>query len=71
MLQVLLRRQMEAGVDAVVLAGTTGESATLTKEEKLEVFRRGVEICRGKCKVIAGTGSNCTASAVEDRKSVV
>ena len=65
MLEVLLRRQMEAGVDAVVLAGTTGESATLTKEEKLEIFRRGVEICRGRCKVIAGTGSNCTATAVE------
>ena len=65
MLEVLLQRQMEAGVDAVVLAGTTGESATLTKEEKLEIFRRGVEICRGRCKVIAGTGSNCTASAVE------
>ncbi len=65
MLEVLLRRQIDAGVDAVVLAGTTGESPTLTREEKLELFRRGVEISAGHCKVIAGTGSNCTASAAE------
>ena len=63
MLEVLLRQQIDAGVDAVVLAGTTGESPTLTGEEKLELFRRGVEICAGHCKVIAGTGSNSTAAA--------
>lgn len=65
MLEVLIRRQMEAGADAIVLAGTTGESPTLTMEEKLEIFRLGVQTAAGHCKIIAGTGSNCTAKAVE------
>ncbi|MBE6949905.1 MAG: 4-hydroxy-tetrahydrodipicolinate synthase [Ruminococcaceae bacterium] len=64
MLETLIRRQIDAGVDAIVLAGTTGESPTLTTEEKLEIFRRGVETAAGDCKIIAGTGSNCTANAV-------
>lgn len=64
MMEMLLRRQIEAGVKAVVLSGTTGESATLSDEEKLELFRRcktyvGSEMC-----VIAGTGSNSTEHAV-------
>lgn len=65
MLEKLILRQVESGVDAVVLAGTTGESPTLTQEEKLELFRRGVEIAAGRCKILAGTGSNDTAKAVE------
>ena len=65
MLEVLLRRQIEAGIEAVVLAGTTGESPTLTTDEKLELFARGVKAAEGRCKIIAGTGSNSTASAVE------
>ena len=65
MLEVLLRRQIEAGVEAIVLAGTTGESPTLTTEEKLDIFRFGVKVAGGRCKIIAGTGSNSTANAVE------
>ena len=65
MLEVLLRRQIEAGIETVVLAGTTGESPTLTTDEKLELFARGVKAAEGRCKIIAGTGSNSTASAVE------
>lgn len=65
MLERLIRRQTEAGVDAIVLAGTTGESPTLSLEEKLEIFRRGVAAAEGKCAVIAGTGSNSTAKALE------
>lgn len=65
MLEILLRRQMDAGADAIVLAGTTGESPTLSQEEKLEIFRLGVHTARGRCRIIAGTGSNCTAKAVE------
>lgn len=64
MLEMLIRRQIAAGADAIVLAGTTGESPTLTTDEKLEIFRRGVETAAGNCKIIAGTGSNCTANAV-------
>lgn len=65
MLDVLIRRQIEAGVEAIVLAGTTGESATLSDEEKLEIFRRGVRAARGECRIIAGTGSNDTVHAME------
>ena len=64
MLERLIERQIDAGVDAIVLTGTTGESPTLTREEKLEIYRRGVQTARGRCKILAGTGSNCTANAV-------
>lgn len=65
MLEALIRRQVDAGVDALVLAGTTGESATLSLDEKLEIFRRGAAAAGGRCAVIAGTGSNSTGKAVE------
>lgn len=65
MLEQLLRRQMDAGVKAVVLAGTTGESPTLSDDEKLEMFRRGKRYVGDDCTIIAGTGSNNTAHAVE------
>lgn len=65
MLETLIRRQIEGGAAAIVLAGTTGESPTLTTEEKLEIFRRGVSAAAGECIVIAGTGSNSTANAAE------
>lgn len=64
MAEQLLRRQMEAGIKAVVLAGTTGESPTLSDVEKLELFRRAKEYAGTNCKIIAGTGSNDTAHAV-------
>lgn len=64
MVELLIRRQIRCGVQAVVLAGTTGESPTLTLDEKLELFRRGVQAADGKLKIIAGTGGNNTASAV-------
>lgn len=65
MLDILIRRQIDAGVEAIVLAGTTGESPTLSESEKMALFRRGVEAARGECRIIAGTGSNCTAHAVD------
>lgn len=65
MLQVLLSRQIEAGVEAVVLAGTTGESATLSDEEKLELFSYAMEFAGRRIKIIAGTGSNDTKHAVD------
>lgn len=64
MLEMLLKRQLEAGIKAVVLAGTTGEAPTLSDEEKLEIFRRGKAYVGDKMIVIAGTGSNCTEHAV-------
>ena len=65
MMEQLLRRQMEAGIRAVVIAGTTGESPTLSDDEKLELFRRCKAYAGDHCTIIAGTGSNSTEHAVE------
>ena len=65
MMEQLLRRQMEAGIEAVVVCGTTGESATLSDDEKLELICRCKEYAGDRCKIIAGTGSNSTAHALE------
>lgn len=64
MLEQLLKRQMDAGIRAVVLCGTTGESPTLSDTEKLEIFRRAKAFVGDGCKIIAGTGSNCTEHAL-------
>ncbi|MCC6750732.1 MAG: 4-hydroxy-tetrahydrodipicolinate synthase [Deltaproteobacteria bacterium] len=57
--------QIEAGIDAVVPCGTTGESATLTDEEQAQVIRTVVEQTRKRVPVIAGAGANSTAKAVQ------
>ncbi len=64
MMEMLLRRQLEAGIRAAVIAGTTGEAPTLSDEEKLELFRRCKEYVGDEMLIIAGTGSNCTEHAV-------
>lgn len=64
MMDLLLRRQVDAGIEAVVLCGTTGESPTLSDLEKLEMFRRGKHYVGDSCKIIAGTGSNDTSHAI-------
>ena len=64
MAEQLLARQIEAGIESVVIAGTTGESPTLSDPEKIELFRRCKSYVGDSCTVIAGTGSNCTAHAV-------
>ena len=69
MAEQLIRRQIDAGVRAVVLSGTTGESPTLSDEEKLELFRRCKAFAGDRCKIIAGTGSNSTEHAVELSKA--
>ena len=65
MMEMLLRRQIDAGVKAVVLCGTTGESPTLSDEEKLELFFRCKQYTGDACTVIAGTGSNSTVHTVK------
>ncbi|MBD2845230.1 4-hydroxy-tetrahydrodipicolinate synthase [Paenibacillus sp. IB182496] len=50
--------------DSLVIAGTTGESPTLSDAEKLELFRFAVKQAKGRCKIIAGTGSNNTAHSI-------
>lgn len=64
MAEQLLRRQIDGGISAVVLSGTTGEAATLSDEEKIMLFARSKAFAGNGCKIIAGTGSNCTAHAV-------
>ncbi len=64
LLDRLLARQIDAGISAVVLCGTTGESATLTDAEKLAIIGRGKAFVRDRCTVIAGTGSNDTEHTV-------
>ena len=64
MMEMLLRRQLDAGVKAVVIAGTTGEAPTLSDHEKLELFRRAKEYVGSSMLIIAGTGSNSTEHAV-------
>lgn len=60
----LARHLVQSGSDGLVVAGTTGESPTLTKEEKIELFRVVVEEVGGEATVIAGTGGNNTAESV-------
>ena len=60
----ILDYQIENGTDAIIICGTTGESSTLTHEEHLEAIRFTVEHVAGRVPVVAGTGSNCTRTAV-------
>ena len=64
MLRQLIRRQLNAGMDALVICGTTGESAALSDAEKLELFRVSREAIPENVAFIAGTGSNDTVHAV-------
>ena len=64
MLERLLARQIDAGIEAVVICGTTGESPTLSDTEKLELFRHAKQYAGNECIIIAGTGSNCTEHAI-------
>lgn len=64
LLEQLLKRQIEAGIQAMVLCGTTGESPTLSDTEKLEMFRRAKRYVGSQCLIIGGTGSNSTEHAV-------
>lgn len=64
MAQQLLRRQMDAGIQTVVLSGTTGEAPTLSDYEKISLLKACKSYAGNNCKIIAGTGSNDTAHAV-------
>jgi 4-hydroxy-tetrahydrodipicolinate synthase len=61
----LVEFHLENGTDAIVMVGTTGESATLDGAEHCKVIRRVVEMVKGRVPVIAGTGSNATREAVD------
>src|SRR2546426_12705996 len=63
-LAALVERQIEAGTHGLVPCGSTGEAATLTHDEHVEVVREGVRLSRRRVPGIAGTGSNSTAEAI-------
>lgn len=60
----LVEEQIAGGTDAIIVCGTTGEASTLTHEEHLDVIKYCVEKVAGRIPVIAGTGSNCTETAI-------
>lgn len=64
MLERLITRQLEGGIRAIVLCGTTGEAPTLTDKEKINIIARGKQVAGDDCLIIAGTGSNDTSRAV-------
>ena len=64
----LLEDQIKQGVDAIIVCGTTGESATMSEQEKKETIKFAIEKVAKRVKVIAGTGSNNTKSAIEMSK---
>lgn len=63
-LEELIEEQIKAGTDAIIICGTTGESSTLTEEEHLDAIRFTIEKVNHRVPVIAGTGSNCTRTAI-------
>jgi len=63
-LKELVEFHVENGTDAIIICGTTGEASTLSHEEHLECIKKCVEYVDHRIPVIAGTGSNCTATAI-------
>ena len=61
----LLENQINAGVSAVIVCGTTGESATMSEEEKKKLIKYAIDKTANRIKVIIGTGSNNTISAIK------
>ena len=61
----LLDMQVKAGIDGIVISGTTGESPTLTVDEKVSLFRRARAYLPASVQVMAGTGGNCTKQSIE------
>jgi 4-hydroxy-tetrahydrodipicolinate synthase len=60
----LLEEQIAGSTDAIIICGTTGESSTLSHEEHLAVIKFAIDQVKGRIPVIAGTGSNCTETAI-------
>lgn len=67
-LEKLIEAQIAAGITGLVAVGTTGESPTLTHDEKHEIIERTIKIAKGRCQVIAGAGTNSTRDSIEATK---
>lgn len=61
----LVEEQISGGTDAIIACGTTGEAATMSEEEHMDVIRFIIKAVNHRIPVIAGTGSNCTATAID------
>ena len=66
----LVEDQIQKEVDSIIVCGTTGESATMTEEEKLETIKCAVKVSNGRVPIIAGTGSNNTKAVIEMNRKV-
>lgn len=66
----LVEDQIENNVDALIVCGTTGESATMTEEERLQTIECAVKTSNGRIPIIAGTGANNTKAVIEMNKKV-
>ena len=64
----LIEFQIENGADALVVCGTTGESSTMTLEEKKQTIKFAIDVANKRIPIIAGTGGNCTKSVIEMTK---
>ena len=64
----MIEFQITEGVDAIIVCGTTGESATMTVEERKETIKFAVDVANKRIPIIAGTGGNCTKNAIEMSK---
>lgn len=64
-LEELIEFQINNGTDAIIIAGTTGESSTLSMEEHRDVIKAAVKFTKGRVPVVAGTGSNSTVTAIQ------
>ncbi len=70
-LEILIEKQISAGVDGLVLLGTTAEAATLDEAEKDELLCAAIKQINKRVKVIIGTGSNCTASTLKNSQAAL
>ena len=64
----MIEFQISEGVDSIIVCGTTGESSTMTTEEKKETIKFAIDVANKRVPIIAGTGGNCTKSAIEMSK---
>lgn len=64
-LEELVEEQIAGGTDAIIACGTTGEAATMSEQEHMDVVRFIIKVANHRIPVIAGTGSNCTATAID------
>src|SRR5213595_2592232 len=67
-LEKLIDEQIAAGITGLVAVGTTGESPTLTHDEKHQIIERVIKLAKGRCQVIAGAGTNSTRDSIEAAK---